>query len=294
MLLYSIRPAFSQEEIVTFKNLINLSQTKIENVLPIVNQKNGDISFFFVDAKNVYGCKLDSNFAILQKVSSKRKERKYKKLIGYDILDDTTFNFYFSNKNNNKFASVKFSFLDKESTFKELTIDLENEKFIQSINYNNEFYLITIENYKSILYLYSFDKEKNIIKNTIDLTNEIFLNSRGHKDNLYNIIKYTSGSPSLNYNLVVSKIDEKNPNSIEITSKKVKLYQKGNTVLLTLDYNKDYTQIIHIDLKDYSHFFQTITKPFYEISTSNKKTNSFINGKNLYMIAATKKNLYLQ
>lgn len=55
--LISIRPAFSQEEIVTFKNLINLSQTKIENVLPIVNQKNGDISFFFVDAKNVYGCK---------------------------------------------------------------------------------------------------------------------------------------------------------------------------------------------------------------------------------------------
>ena len=71
----------SQETLIVLKNSLKTSATFIKDVIPIVNKVNDEIAFFVVDAKNVYGYRIDSNFKVLGKIKSEDKSSKYKTLI---------------------------------------------------------------------------------------------------------------------------------------------------------------------------------------------------------------------
>jgi len=279
--------SFSQEEITTFKNYLKTSFTGIKEVIPIVNEKNNDISLFIVDATKIYGYVLNEKFEVKNQLSSEDRSRKYKTLIGNSISEDNDYRVYLANTKRNKFASVKFSYKNQNSSFKEFSLESKNEKFIQTATYNNEFYLFSVLKNTSIIKIYSFDDEANYVVTSVDFSKDRFIDNSLKNTTLYKLLTVSSGAYGMGKSVDIDKIDENTPNSIEVTSNFRKLYLKDSKIIFSFDQNKNFTQVITIDLNSFEKDIKRFKKPFNEVQSISKKTNSYINGDYVYMIAST-------
>ena len=265
----------SQEELVIFENDLKTSSSTIKDVIPVVNTETDEIAFFIADAKNVYGYKIDANFKVSDKISSEEKRRKFKVLIGSSASTNNSYRVFLTNKKKNKFASVQFSFNEKTTVFKEFSIG-NNETFIQTVDANNQFYLISGSKENNELFVYTFDEEGNPSKNNIDLSNLRFINTQGRN---LKLISYLIENCELN------KFDENTPNSIELTSKSSKMFVRGQTILITLDHHKMFTQVLQIDLNNFTAISFQFDKP--KLGEKSKRTNSYLNGDHLFTLATT-------
>ncbi len=291
--------SYSQEELTVFENTLKTSSSSLKDVIPIVNEKSGDISLFLMDATKVYGYLLNDEFEVINSLSSEDKSRKYKMLIGKSISNTNDYRIYLTNNNQNKFASINFSYGEKASTFEEFGLSSKKEMLVQTVTYNNDFYLISILKNSSKLIFYKFNDNGKFDRTELDFSSNKFMNSYNKESNIFRLITSGSGSYGLKMVIDLKKIDENSPNSIEITSEKSKLYLRENSLVFTFDENQKYTQIITVNLDTYESEISAINKPNFksdEIENSensiynsvfNKKTNSFLMGNNLFLIGST-------
>ena len=275
ILSYSLA-TFSQERILSFKNDLKTSSSDIKDVIPVVNTETDEIAFFVADAKNVYGYKVDANFKVIAKITSEEKSRKYKVLIGSSASKNDSYRVFLSDKNQNNFAFVNFSFKDGTTSLQEFSIG-ENEDFLQTVDSKNQFYLIAISKKRGQLYMYSFDENGTPKKNYVNTSNLRFIDSKGKKADLLSLL--ITGND-------LKKFEENTPNSIELTSEATKMYVRENSIFFTLDHHKMFTQILEIDLETYSANSFQFNKP--ALGEKAKRTNSYLNGKNIFTIAVTK------
>ena len=278
---------FSQEEIVAFKNYLKTSSTGIKQVIPIVNKKNDDISLFIVDATKVYGYILNSNFKITKQLSSDDRSRKYKILIGNSISEDNDYRVYFTNTKKDKFATINFSYNSNSSDFKEFTLKSKNEKFIQTAVIENKFYIISATKKTSILNIYSFDDDGNYVVTKVDFSKERFINRVNKNATLYELLTITGGLYGTKSSVGVKKITENTPNSIEVASAFRKFYIREGKFVFSFDQNKSFSQLILVDIISFEKEVKRFKKPFNEIQSISKKTNTYLNGDYLYAIAST-------
>ena len=272
----------SQEEIARFENHLKTSSISINDAIPIVNEQTQEISLIFTDPKQVYGYLLDSNFKIINEFVSDKRSRKYKTIIGSSVLGKNYILFLANNKRN-KFASVRFSYENDESKITESDLDLNDEKFIQTAEHNNRFYLFTVKRYSSILNVYVFEDESKYEKKEIDLSQ-----SFDKDDSLYNLLTTQKDRGlSLNNDVNINKIEDGNPNAIEITSENTKMYQRNAEIIFSFDDFKDFTKIVSLNLNDFIYEIIEFDKPFKD--EKSKSTNSFIHNDKIYMVASTKK-----
>ncbi len=281
--IFSCSITLSQDRIGSFENNLKTSQTFLRGSVPIVNNRNGDISMFLFDSQKVYGYLLNNKFEKIAELNSENRRRKYKALIGSSISKDNTYRLFMSNEKYTKFGYVDFSYNKKESVFKELDLKLEDEKYLETITLDNKFYLMTISKNTSKLNIYSFNDDASYKKDVIDFSNEMFINKERKKTVLY---KMFLDSEVMATFMSPIKIEESNPNSIEVTSEKSKLYLRGNQLVFTFDNNKEYTQIISLDFETFDYKLRQIEKPFVPKQTK-KQANSYISGDNLYTMVST-------
>ena len=267
---------FSQEKILSFTNDLKTSSSNLKDVIPIVNEKTGEIAFFVADAKNVYGYKIGSDFKVKEKITSEEKRREYKIIIGSSVNDDGSYRIFLTNKNQNKFTSINFSFRDGKTTSKEISIN-KNETFLQTVTYNNKFYLISGTKIGNRLSIYTFDSEGNSTSNNIDLSGLRFINSKGKSINVLSLLVKSEK---------IKKFEENTPNSIELTSEQRKMYIRNGSILFSFDHHKMFTQILKIDLNTFETSSFQFRKP--KLGKKARRTNSFVNGDYIYTIAATK------
>lgn len=267
---------FSQETVLSFKNDLKTSSSDIKDVIPVVNSETDEIAFFVADAKNVYGYKIDANFKVLEKITSEEKRRKYKVLIGSSASKNDSYRVFLTNKNQTDFAFVNFSFKEGSTSFKEFSID-QNETFLQTVNSKNQFYLISGSTLKNELYIYTFDEDGNPLKNNIDISSLIFISSRGKNAKLLSLL--VTGDD-------LTKFEENTPNSIELTSQETKMFVREDSFFITLDHHKMFTQVLEINLNTFKADSFQFNKP--SLGEKAKRTNSYINGKNIFTIAVTK------
>lgn len=270
----------SQEEIAKFENHLKTSSISINDAIPIVNKNTQEISLIFTDPKQVYGYLLDSNFKVVNEFVSDKRSRKYKTIIGSSIVGEN-YIVYLANKRKNKFASVRFSYTNNNSKITEIPLEVKDEKFIQTAEHNNRFYLFTVKRYSSILNVYVFEDESKYEKKEIDLSQ-----SFDEDDSLYDLLTVTR-SGSIRKEVDINKIEETNPNSIEITSENTKMYQRNADIIFSFDDFKDFTKIVTLNLDSFENEVIEFDKPFGDIKS--KSTNSFINDDHIYMVASTKK-----
>lgn len=275
---------YSQEELITFKNTLKTSTSFLKDVLPIVNQKNDDISLFLVDAKYIYGYLLNDKFEITSQLKSEDRSRMFKTIIGHSIKNNNEYRIFLTNKRHDKFSTINFSYGTNESTIKEFELEKENEKFVQSVSIQNKFYLISIIKYTSIFKVYSFDDDGNHSINIVDFAINNFIDKKGKMVVLYDLMP---GLYSTNTLIDIKKIDEKTPSSIEIASEFVKLYIRNNDVIFSFDQNSNTTQTLTFNLNTFEKKVNQFTKPLELTNSNQKKTNSFISEDNIFLIAST-------
>ena len=153
----------------------------------------------------------------------------------------------------------------------------ENEDFLQTVDSKNQFYLIAISKKRGQLYMYSFDENGTPKKNYVNTSNLRFIDSKGKKADLLSLL--ITGND-------LKKFEENTPNSIELTSEATKMFVRENSIFFTLDHHKMFTQILEIDLETYSANSFQFNKP--ALGEKAKRTNSYLNGKNIFTIAVTK------
>jgi hypothetical protein len=218
---------------------------------------------------------MDSTFSITHKIISEEKRRKYKILIGSNISDDDSYRIFLTNKDKSSFSSIQFSFKNGTTSSKEFKLKI-GEKIIQTLNYNNEFYLISGSKLTNRLYIHTFDKDGNSKRKPINTTELQFINSDSENINLLSLlIKYDN----------IKKFEENTPNSIELTSDQRKMYVRNGSVLFTFDHHKIFTQVLHLDLNTLKATSFQFKKP--ALSKKAKRSNSYLNGEHLFTIAAT-------
>ena len=266
----------SQETLITFQNDLKTSASDIKDVIPVVNTETDEIAFFVADAKNVYGYKIDADFKVTEKITSEEKRRKFKVIIGSSASKDDSYRVFLTNKNQNSFASVRFSFNDGSTSFKEFSID-ENETFIQTVVSKNKFYLIAGSKFNNSLSIYTFNENGDPQKNNIDISELRFIDTKGKNKGLTSLLIEGEN---------LNKFDENTPNSIELTSEFRKMFVRDHTILITLDHHKMFTQVLQIDLNTLlANSFQ-FRKP--KLGEKAKRTNSYLNGDQLFTLATTK------
>jgi hypothetical protein len=266
----------AQKGIVSFKNNLKTSSSYLKDVIPVVNKETGEIAFFIADAKNVYGYKIDTNFKVIDSITSEEKSRKYKILIGSSASKNNSYRVFLTNKKQNKFSSVQFSFKDGTTELKEFSLG-KNEIFIQTVTSKNQFYLISGSKSRNQLYIYSFDDAGNPKRHYVNTTDLRFIDAEGKNKNLLSFL--IQDEP-------LKKFEENTPNSLELTSAKRKMYVRENSILITLDHHNMFTQVLQVDINTYKAEAFQFNKP--SLSEKSKRTNSYLNGNNLFTIAVTK------
>lgn len=280
---------FSQERLVEFENNLNSSRHATKEVFQVVNQENNDFVMFFINAKQVHSYMFNEDFEIKNKLSLEDKRRKYNTIIGYGLENELNYNLFLTNEKHNKFAGIGFSFDGQVSYLQEFNLSSYKEKFIQTVTIDNKFYMFTINSETSILNIYEFDGVNLPKPHRLNFQMEEFLGRDGKSQTLYNVFKINSRG---NYvNIETNKIDNKLPNPIEVTSKEKKLYVIDDQVVFTFDNYKHKTQILTINIKDYSYDIKTVTKPLESLKLNQKSANTYINNDRIYTIASNNKEM---
>ncbi|MCB0473944.1 MAG: hypothetical protein KDC56_12865 [Flavobacteriaceae bacterium] len=285
----------AQQELTSFRIGMKKSNAFIEDVVPIINQSDGTISLFLIDSKNVYGYLLNDQFKLIDSLNLENKNKNYASIIGYCMSKDKDYSLLLTDNFTNKFAIVTFSYSGHQSTLNDLDLDFKNEVYIQSINHNNKIYLFTVTKKSSIINIYSIDNKGLTSKKTLNFNNKKFIDFKNKEVTLYQLLlpnnSILKGKPLIGSSkdrAQIVKINNDIINPIDITSSLSKFYVQNNTAFLTFDENKDFTQLISIDLSSFENNSLQIKKPFFDIEENHKKTNSFLLDNNIFMISSTK------
>lgn len=276
----------SQNKIESFILDLKQNNSEIKDVYPVINEENGNFVLFVSDVKNVYAYKFDDNFKVVGKIISEKKKKKFSEFLGYSITDKGEYTLYMQNKNLKKeFLKITFSFKLNTSESGNFLLDKGtsgfSENFIKAISHNNKFYIISILYQGNGFFIRELDGN-NINFNIIGKNRKGFL-SKGNKKITVNEAFYKNRNN-------VSVIEESLPNSIEIVAEPIKIYKRKESLLFTFDQSPIQTEVIKINLSDFSEEFLSFDKPMKRLE-ENKKTNSFIHNDKIFLIASIYKGI---
>ncbi len=275
----------AQEKFLVQELDLKKSGFVIQSVLPIVDENTGNFALFFNETKTLYAYLYDQNRNNIGKFYTNELPRKYGSILGYGIKENGNYAIYSSTGSRTKFLSTAFDFKRKKAVSEEVALELDNEIFVQGINIKNDFCIITINKKDSNLVFYNFIHGALYDRKIVDISKIIMLDKDNKPKSLYKLLVDSAfeivnkngllGSASFK-NFSFEKIDNTIPSPMEIVSKKNKLYVTNNKLTFTLDENKDITQILTVDLNNFSCAFSTFDKPLRSAPKHGKKTNSFL------------------
>ena len=215
--------------------------------LPIVNSKTNEVGMFLLDRKEIVGYFFDENYGIKDSIVTSRPKKKYSSLLGATYNEDT-YHMLFTNDKKNKFLASNINLQTRETTTNEFEIESNKENFLDAINIDNRLFILTIRRGTSKMTLFEFERDQLVKRQDVDLSDHKF--SRARKSLNYILTHTTS---AVRDNIVLSKVDNQNPNSIDVASYPNKIYAFNNSIYLTLDVYDDFSKVISIDLKSYEY-----------------------------------------
>ena len=276
---------FAQKEVIRIENDLKTSKDEISQSFSIVNESNNNLAIFLKDEQNTYGYLFNESLQQINSLKSENLSKKYKDFLGTSISDDN-YNLFISNNKHKKFGVISYSFTNQKTSLKEIVLELSKESFLQSISHKNNFYILTAT--KNGLNLYSFKNDGKYDKTHFDLSDKKFLSKKNTICDFNFCLSNITGIPK---NIEVQKIKNDNPNSIELTSNRIKLYVKNNVATLTIDNTLGFTQLIKIHLKELTYNIENFKKPYFVPISNFVKSNSFIYDDKILQIVASRKEL---
>jgi len=276
---------YSQD--ILFVKDITLRSIKndIRESLPIINKVRNELTLFLLDEWFINGITLNTDFELIDEYTTSRPDYEY--LLGYSI-DSNNYYFFFSNDKKNEFYSKTINIINKSSIERPIELDLSEEEFIESFEYNNQFYLLTIKKSSSIIKIYIFKGDEIIDFKQFDFNKYQF--SKSQSNTLYNVLNKNT-NPLLNP-INIYKTDTFNPYSFDKNSKKNKFYFIDGKIYITLDNEINNTKILTINVKNLSSNVKYFEYPNSFCSNALIiKTNSFISNNTIYQVVGCKQGI---
>ncbi|WP_423996994.1 hypothetical protein [Maribacter sp. IgM3_T14_3] len=265
-----------------------------DEIVPLVDEVNNRLALVLLRGKEIKGYLFNDKRELTAELNTEEKDREYKQILGQTILDNQDFVVFLTTKNRRKFASSRFSFNENIVEFNEIDLDLNNEKILQTADYNNKFHVLTIVPKTAIINIYRFNDGKNYSKFSIDFSDHSFVNHKQKTENLYDMVTTNSGFYGMQKSLDVVKIETDNPTTLEIASNPTKIYKNKNYITLTFDSNHSITQIVEIDLNTLKGSVIDIKKAMDNWEYKYKNSNSFLDKGTLYQIISTRRAFHLK
>lgn len=274
--------SFSQELV----NYTPIELKKNRDVFQIVNNDKKEVTLFVSDKIKVKAIRLNEKMQIIDSVSTDRPDKKnYDVMIGYNMSNGNP-RLYWSSNDHKQVFSQLYNLETRQVTINQYTLALKDEKYLQKFSSKDKFYILTVIKESNLFKLHIFDQEGKYETKTIDLNALRFYKSDYTKTKLYGVFEENLlpfESPFSLQNIITE-----NPTSITDGARKRKCYFSENQITITLDANVDYTQVLMIDLENFTVSEKIIRKPVIVTQyRSSLNSNSFYFDNKFYQIKSS-------
>ncbi|PWB28435.1 hypothetical protein [Flavobacterium sp. HTF] len=279
---FSALLSFSQE-------LVNYTPVELKrnrDVFQIVDNNKKETTLFISDKEKVKAILLNEKMQITDSISTERPDKKvYTDMIGYNT-NNSNARLYWSSSNHKQIFSQLYDFRNRKISINQYTLPFKDEVYLQKFSSKDKFYILSVIKESSIFKLHIFDQDGKYDTKSIDLNTLRFYKKDYTKTSLYGVLEENFlpfESPFSIQNIITE-----NPSSIADGAKKRKCYFNEKEIIITLDTNVDYTQILTINLDSYTIREKVIQKPIIVTQNrSNLNSNSFYFDNKLYQIKSS-------
>lgn len=277
--------SFSQEIV----NSTPVELKKDIQVFEVVNDSTKQVTMFFADKNRIKVVRLDDKMKFIDSVSVQKPEKNYTQMIGNVVSGNKTTLFWASSNKKNILAQ-SFDSQNNKISDKKNALEFKNEVYLKEFSLGNKFLILSLLKKSSIFKLYVFNSKGNLEIKDIDLSKNKFY----HRSDLYE----TFGETIMPFDVPFSleKINSNSPSSLVSAAKKRKCYTLNNQIIITIDTDINYTQVIAIDLEKYTATSKSIVNTSYSKFSQDDydlKSNSFLIYNKLYQIKSTTDKFYM-
>jgi hypothetical protein len=283
--------SFSQEIVSSTP----LELKKNRDVFQTVNDATKKVTVFVSDKIKVKALELNEKMQVTDSISTERPDPKiYKNMIGYNTNNNSTRLFWSSGDYDAIFGQL-FDFSSRKVITKQYPLVLKNEKVLQQFSENDNFYILTVTKKSNNLNLHIFDKNGDYTTKVISLDGFHFFKLNYIKSDLYGVLEQNLLAFEPPFSLPAINVN--NPTSLNDAAKRRKCYFDKKQLVITIDLNVDFTQVILIDLEKFtaiekiikSTSISKLSSSGFQISISS---NSFFIDNKLYQIKTSSDEFY--
>lgn len=271
----------AQQRLLDIPNDLKVGHRTIKDAFAVVTESQDKFAIFIDDNKTLNGYLYNSEVEQIAKYASEGLPNRYDQIIGQTIKGNQI-HLFLKDKSNKRFGSILFDFDSGKSIETEIDFKLKKDRYLQSHSYKDQFYILTVNKSASILNLYVFDHSGKFTKKSFDFTDKPIRDHANKASKLFDLVSEAAGFSA---NIDVAKIDETNPNAIDVTSNNTKVYDRRDSFVLSVDEGKLFTYLFYFSVPDLSVDFKAIMKPQLTKLTEYDKNNSYLFEDKLFMIA---------
>ncbi|MEH6764159.1 MAG: hypothetical protein V7655_06645 [Aequorivita antarctica] len=281
--IFCVFSTFAQAPFLEIPNDLSKKNYSVENAFVVVDDEKQTFATFLTNENTINAYLYSENAEPISKFASKGLPEGYNEIIGKTIKDGQV-RLYFKEYYNKKFGAVLFDFDRGQSIETEFGFKLDDEIYLQSHSYQDRLYIITVSKKTSILNIYTFQHDGKFEKKSFDFTENIFVNGKNEPTTLYKLLY-----DSFNGLTSVVKIEESNPNSLQITSNLSKIYDRGNSFILSIDKEDLFTYLLEFKVPELSVKISAIEKPNEIGDEKFNTTNSYLYKDKIFQIGGNSK-----
>lgn len=275
---------FAQELASDFTTLID----KKADVFQIVDDQKKQVVLFYTGKETIRTVLLNNELQVLDSLQVLRNDDVLDNLMGYSYSENIYRTFWSGDKG---LVVQSFDFTKKQNSLKEIPLALEKERVLKHLTVNGVYYIVSVVKESNILNLYKYEKD-GFSKKTIDLSAKKFVGHDNKFSNLYDIFGVHRPSDHAYHPELISN---ETPPSLVLSSHKRKIYAIGNQIVLTLDVSVNYTQVITINLEDFSFESNALAQPKLDEKTITAgESNSIVLGDKVIQLRANSGKLALK
>ncbi|MCB0453642.1 MAG: hypothetical protein KDC94_12315 [Aequorivita sp.] len=285
--IFCVFSSFAQTPFLEIPNDLSKKNNSVENAYVVVDNEKKTFSTFMVNEQSINAYLYSQELEPISKFASKGLPEGYNEIIGKTIKNGQV-RLYFKEYYNKKFGAVLFDFDRQQSIETEFGFKLQDEIYLQSHSYQDRLYIITVSKKSSILNIYTFQHDGKFEKKSFDFTENVFVNGKNEPTTLYKLLY-----DSFNGLTSVVKIEESNPNSLQITSNLSKIYDRGDSFILSIDKEGLFTYLLEFKVPDLSVKIASIEKLNGIGDEKFNTTNSYLYKDKIFQIGGNSKIMVL-
>jgi len=274
--------AFLDIDLNRIRSYINLKEAYL-----IKNDESKNYFVILEEEKTSHAFKFSPKKTLENLITSDGLKRKYKEIIGH-VTQGNQVLLLQKNDIGNKFAYIKYNFETQKTEEVEYKLQEKFDRFVESITIDDRCIMFTINTPRRELKKWEFFIDGTYKVNTLSLKDEFDKAGITQKPAETYLLKYQG----FKKNNILTKLNNKVPNNLEIAAELNKMYEYDKNFIWTLDNSMNYTLVFNFNFPDYKPVLTVIKKP--DLNHSNGISNSFVFEDKIAQIVSSSKELKVE